>query len=456
VKLWDVESQEVETREGHWGDVKSITFSPDGSLLASGSRDGTILLWDMADIGPMIPPFEGTDLVTGEKISSADSRGQVRLINFWGTWSAPCQMQVPDFVELYEEYKDQGFAVIGMALDDIAPGTGDETAAKDVIQDLNINYPVIMAKPKDLIAFEDALNQRIQEIPTTVIGNKEGGIASVHVGFTSKHVFEEEIRKLLGLSKEPPVLSDVPDQTIEEGGEFADISLDDYVSDPDNKDAEMVWTYTGNVELSATISGDRIATITVPDPEWSGSETITFTATDPDGLSDSDSAIFTVTPVNDPPVVSDIPDQVIDAGGTFTIISLDDYVSDLDNTDAEIVWTYSGNAKLSVSISDDHVATITVPDPEWSGSETITFTATDPGGLSDSDGATFAVEAVIVLGDVNNDGRIRSNDAILALRIAAGLMEATEYQKQAADMNGDGRIRSNDAILILRKAAGLT
>jgi hypothetical protein len=58
-------------------------------------------------------------------------------------------------------------------------------------------------------------------------------------------------------------------------------------------------------------------------------------------------------------------------------------------------------------------------------------------------------------GDVNNDGAIRSNDATLALRIAAGLMVPDEYQKWAADMNGDGVVRSNDATLILRKAAGL-
>jgi hypothetical protein len=56
---------------------------------------------------------------------------------------------------------------------------------------------------------------------------------------------------------------------------------------------------------------------------------------------------------------------------------------------------------------------------------------------------------------VNNDGAVRSNDAIKALRFAAGLEEPTEDQKLAADMTKDGKIASNDAIRILRKAAGL-
>jgi hypothetical protein len=59
-----------------------------------------------------------------------------------------------------------------------------------------------------------------------------------------------------------------------------------------------------------------------------------------------------------------------------------------------------------------------------------------------------------IKGDVNSDGDIGSNDAIIALQIAAGLVEATTYQECAADMNGDGKVISADAILILRMAAG--
>jgi len=58
-------------------------------------------------------------------------------------------------------------------------------------------------------------------------------------------------------------------------------------------------------------------------------------------------------------------------------------------------------------------------------------------------------------GDVNNDGEIQPNDAILALRIAADLMTPTAEQQLAADINGDGEVLPNDAILILREAAGL-
>ncbi len=61
-------------------------------------------------------------------------------------------------------------------------------------------------------------------------------------------------------------------------------------------------------------------------------EQITFTATDPGTLYSEDAATFEVTAVNDAPVVTDIPDQTIAEGASFTTIALDDYVSDVDNT----------------------------------------------------------------------------------------------------------------------------
>jgi len=186
-----------------------------------------------------------------------------------------------------------------------------------------------------------------------------------------------------------PFIAGVPDQTIAEGEAFTTIALDEYVSDIDNPDTELIWSFKGNVELSVNIV-DRIATITMPSSDWNGSETITFRATDPGGLWDEDPATFTVTAVNDAPVVSDIPDQTITEGQSFAIINLDDYVSDVDNADNELIWSYTGNTELIVTIVD-RTAMVSAPNGEWIGSETITFRATDPGGLWDEDAATFTV-----------------------------------------------------------------
>jgi hypothetical protein len=98
-----------------------------------------------------------------------------------------------------------------------------------------------------------------------------------------------------GSSAASPIVTNIPNQTIVEGSTFATIPLDDYVTDADNSDAELSWSYSGNSALTVTIDGSRIATITPPTAAWTGTESITFTATDPSLLTASDPATFTVT-----------------------------------------------------------------------------------------------------------------------------------------------------------------
>jgi hypothetical protein len=114
-----------------------------------------------------------------------------------------------------------------------------------------------------------------------------------------------------------------------------------------------------------------------------------YTAEPGDGDNAYVEIITSSGPSNTDPIVSDIPDQTINEGESFTVINLDDYVSDAEDSDDLITWSYLGNSDLTIDITD-RVATITYL-VDWTGSETITFTAEDTGGLTDSDDATFTV-----------------------------------------------------------------
>jgi hypothetical protein len=94
---------------------------------------------------------------------------------------------------------------------------------------------------------------------------------------------------------QPPNVSDIPDQTAPPGGRFTAIRVDNFVADPDNGDTEITWSWTGNSSLIIQWDAVRRRIRVRPLRNWTGSETITFTATDPTGLSDSDPATFTVT-----------------------------------------------------------------------------------------------------------------------------------------------------------------
>jgi PKD repeat protein len=191
---------------------------------------------------------------------------------------------------------------------------------------------------------------------------------------------------------DPPVFSEIPDQSQAEGNSFTVIHLDDYVFDIDNNDDSITWMAENQNHLTITINSNREATIEAKDPDWNGSETIKFMATAPDNVTSVDYVVFTVTAVNDAPVISDIIDQTVLEDTSFTIINLDDHILDVDNTDDEMSWTYAGQSDLTVTITN-RIATIEAPE-NWYGTETITFTAQDKAGLTASDAVIFTITSV--------------------------------------------------------------
>jgi VCBS repeat-containing protein len=192
---------------------------------------------------------------------------------------------------------------------------------------------------------------------------------------------------------DPPILTPISGQTIDEGSAFTNIALTQYLTDIDNDLSEIVWTINGQNNLQVTVA-DHIAQITITDADWFGTENITFTAADPEGLTASEMVVFEVNSINDLPVLSDIQDQEIAEGETFTSISLDDYIEDKETNDSDILWNYTGTKELSVTINNNRIVSISIPDINWNGTETILFTATDSDGATVSDSVILTVNAV--------------------------------------------------------------
>ncbi len=110
--------------------------------------------------------------------------------------------------------------------------------------------------------------------------------------------------------RHPPVVAGIGDQVVQDPNAFLQVALDDFVADPDHADAELAWTVQGRSRLTVAIT-NRIATIGYA-PGTRVTETLTFTARDPDNLTGFATATFTVAePSQDsvPPVLFlDIPE----------------------------------------------------------------------------------------------------------------------------------------------------
>ena len=72
--------------------------------------------------GVTAPLFEAPDTM-GNNIRLKDFRGKYVLLDFWASWCAPCREENPNVVKAYEQFRDKGFTVLGISLDQ--PGKRD-------------------------------------------------------------------------------------------------------------------------------------------------------------------------------------------------------------------------------------------------------------------------------------------------------------------------------------------
>jgi peroxiredoxin len=120
-------------------------------------------------------------------VSLSDYKGKVVLLNFWATWCGPCKIEVPWFIEYEQKLKDRGFAVVGVSMDE-----DGWDAVKPFMQQYGVNYRMLMGN--DMVAQQYG---GIDALPTTFVIDREGRIASAHVGLVSRRDYDNDIETLL-------------------------------------------------------------------------------------------------------------------------------------------------------------------------------------------------------------------------------------------------------------------
>jgi peroxiredoxin len=135
------------------------------------------------------PDFALKD-ANGKTVRLSDYRGKVVLLNFWATWCGPCKIEIPWFVDFERQHKAQGFAVVGVSMDE-----DGWQAVKPFVTELGINYRVLLGD--DTVA---QLFGGIDSLPTSFLIDREGRIAATHIGLVSKSRYEHELQQLIGTS----------------------------------------------------------------------------------------------------------------------------------------------------------------------------------------------------------------------------------------------------------------
>ncbi|MFW1040222.1 tandem-95 repeat protein, partial [Vibrio parahaemolyticus] len=186
----------------------------------------------------------------------------------------------------------------------------------------------------------------------------------------------------------------IADQVLSEDFDTYTIDLNEVFKD---SDSSLEFSVSGNNSIQISIVSG-IATIT-PTADWNGSETLTFTATDPSGESISQTVNFTVAPVAD--IVADKATVVEDTPTIIKVLGNDTFEGDgkVVSLDAN-----SGPANGTVSVNPDGSVTYT-PNDNYQGTDSFTYIVTS-GGVSES--TTVSVDVTPV-----NDAPVAKDDTAI-------------------------------------------
>jgi thiol-disulfide isomerase/thioredoxin len=123
---------------------------------------------------PLAPDFTGTTL-TGSRLTFSSYRGQVVVLNFWGSWCGPCRAEAPALAVAAQQYRSSGVAFLGVDVRDTP------ASAEAFVRDYRIAYPSV-SDTSSLITLDFTAVVPIAGTPTTLVIDGTGHIAGAVFG----------------------------------------------------------------------------------------------------------------------------------------------------------------------------------------------------------------------------------------------------------------------------------
>ena len=142
------------------------------------------------------PDFTLTDQY-GEEHTLSDYAGKTVFLNFWATWCGPCQREMPEIQQLYEDWGENTgeVVVLGVAnpMDPDRPGNADSLTAGEIggwLEEKGYTYPTVMDETGEIFA-----QYGISAFPTTFMIDADGNVFGYITGSLTRDIMDSIIEQ---------------------------------------------------------------------------------------------------------------------------------------------------------------------------------------------------------------------------------------------------------------------
>jgi peroxiredoxin len=148
---------------------------------------GVILSASAAELSGPAPNF-ALAARDGGQVTLAELEGQVVMVNFWATWCGPCRQEMPHLEALYQRYKDLGFTLLGVNVEE------DSSGADKFLAETPVTFPILFDPKSEVSKKYDVI-----AMPSTVLIDRTGNMRFIHHGYQAgyENEYQTQIRALL-------------------------------------------------------------------------------------------------------------------------------------------------------------------------------------------------------------------------------------------------------------------
>jgi len=124
----------------------------------------------------------------GKNIRLQELRGEVVMLNFWASWCGPCRQEMPLMNDIYEEFKDLGFTILAVNVDE------DSADADRFLSKVPVDFPVLYDNKSKVSEM-----YKVDAMPTTVLIDRDGNRRFHHRGYKPGYEddYAKQVKKLV-------------------------------------------------------------------------------------------------------------------------------------------------------------------------------------------------------------------------------------------------------------------